>query len=73
MAVKEIEKASYAERPALIARSYVIYLDMDKEDKLAATYIKKYRDYLTDINAMIREANAGFIKFNGEVLSRGTR
>ena len=72
MAVKEIEKASYAERPALIAGAYVIYLDMDKEDKLAATYIKKYRDYLTDINAMIREANAGFIKFNGEVLSRGT-
>ncbi len=73
MAVKEIEQASYAERPALIARAYAIYLDMDKNDKTAVTYMKKYREYLTDINAMIRQTNAEFIKYNGEILSRGTR
>ena len=73
MAVKEIEQASYAERPALIAKAYAIYLDMDKNDKTAATYMKKYREYLTDINAMIRQTNAEFIKYNGEILSRGAR
>ncbi len=73
-AIKEIEEAeSYEERYRLIAGAYVIYLDMDKNDKFAQTYIKKYKDYLVEINAMVREANAAFEKFNGEVLSKNNK
>lgn len=70
-AVKEIEAAEYSERLALIGRAYVIYLDMDKTDKTAATYMAKYKSYLDEINAMVRKENAEFRKFNEEVLSRG--
>ncbi len=72
-AVKEIEAADYATRYTLIAKAYVIYLDMDKNDKTAATYMKKYKDYLDEINAMVRQGNADFNKFNGEVLSDGAK
>lgn len=73
-AIKDIERAkTYEERYRLIAESYVIYLDMDKDNKTAATYMKKYKEYLDEINAMVREANAAFEKFNGEVLSKNKK
>ena len=70
-ALKDIKNAAtLAERYRLIGESYVIYLDMDSENETALKYMKEYKTYLDEINAMVREANAAFKKFSGEVLSR---